>query len=126
MYNKILTKIDRLAQRINAPKHLLPDCRMNDLAYPYIEIDIDGNYNYVVRERGEECERKVFNDDQELMFEVFKYIAHSMATEFELKNRIESQDFRIILFSKQEELLAQLDKDWAKRQRVVNKKYLEA
>ncbi len=48
-----------------------------------------------------------------------------MASDFEVKNRIKSQDSRIVLFEKQEELLAILDKKWAKEAHMRNQEYLK-
>ena len=122
--NQIKNKIKTLSQNINVPNNLLPIYELNDFAHPYIELDENDNYNYVVRERGMEYERKVFSDDNALLFEVFKDITSSMATDFELKNRIEGQDIRILLFTKQEELLGILDERWQERQRRINLEYL--
>jgi hypothetical protein len=112
------------ANKIGASENLLPVLGINDFAHPYIEIDSDGNYNYIIRERGQEYERKIYFNELELLFKVFENVTFSMATSFELKNRIESQDCRIIIFAKQEELLGILNKEWSKKQKIKHQTYL--
>lgn len=124
---KIKKLVTKYSEKINAPLKMLPTFDYNTgLAHPYIEMDSQGNYNYVIEERGEEYERKIFREEKELLYEIFTSITFSMASDFEVKNRIESQDSRIILFKKQEELLAILDEEWAKQVHMKNQKYLKS
>lgn len=112
---EIQVLVDRLAEKINAPFHLLPSYgHTRDGAYPHIEIS-DKGYHYVVVERGEELERFVTESLNELLFKVFRSVTFSMACDFELKNRIETQDFRRQLFMKQIELMTQLNEEWGQK-----------
>ncbi len=110
--------IKNLADNINAPKNLLPSF---DLPHgdgtPYIEIDNFGNYYFIISERGVECERKRSQNLDELLYWIFDSITFSIACDYEIRNRIEKQDFRRILFAKQEELLSILNKDWEEKKR---------
>jgi hypothetical protein len=70
---------------------------------------------YVKVDRGEETGRKFASNINDLLYYVFSAITFEMALRFELENRIESEDFRRIMFRKQEELLGVLDKMERKR-----------
>ena len=109
--------VAKLAQRIEAPASLLPTYgRSMDFAHPHIEVDQRG-LHFVVVERGQEQERRMTNDPSELAYWIFETVTFSMASDFELHHRKEGEDCRRILFSKQEELLAQLDSSWRNRLR---------
>jgi hypothetical protein len=110
--------VNQLAERINAPKYLLPtfSSPIGD-ATPNIEVDNLGLYNYVISERGEEYERKMTSDLNDLLYWIFASVTFSMACDYELKNRIDEKDFRRIMFAKQEDLLGVLNKDWKEKER---------
>ncbi|MBK0404976.1 hypothetical protein I5M27_18470 [Adhaeribacter sp. BT258] len=109
----IKSKVDELANKINAPKDLLPDYGSSrDFAYPHIELDNLGLLSYVIIERGQELERKVTDKLEELLYWIFDDVTFSMAINYELENRIENEDVRRISFKKQEELLEALDESW--------------
>ncbi len=114
---EIETEVNRLAKIINAPQDGLPTYGFSrDFAYPHIEVDARG-YHYVIVERGEELKRETTLDLQELLFLIFKDVTFSMATQYELKNRIKDKDCRRMYFIKQEELLGLLDPQWAVKQK---------
>ncbi len=127
-----MNKIDKVkqliidnAKKIEASQKYLPVFSLNDFANPYIELDEEGNYNYVIRERGTEYERKVFKTKNDLLFEVFKNITSYVATDFELKNRIEGQDPRILIFNKKEELLRIINPNWSKSEHLRHQELLK-
>lgn len=102
-------------QKIDGDIGLLPEINnSNDFAKPFIEIDKYG-YNYVCRERGEEVFRKIPLDIDELLYEVFDNLTFEIATNWEVKNRKDNEDFRLQLFSKQVDLMTGIDKDFGKR-----------
>ena len=109
--------VNQLAEKINAPSYLLPtfSSPVGD-ATPNIEIDNSGLYNYVISERGNEYERKLTSDLNDLLYWIFASVTFSMACDYELKNRIEEKDCRRIMFEKQEELLGILNKDWKEKE----------
>ncbi|GAB3782925.1 hypothetical protein GCM10028818_39790 [Spirosoma horti] len=110
--------VEILGERIEAPKNLYPTYgRSRDGALPHIELDDSGSFHFVVVERGRELERQTTTVLDDLLFWVFNTMTFSMACSFELKNRISTQDFRRILFSKQEELLGILNSDWQEKGR---------
>ncbi|MDC8004829.1 Imm63 family immunity protein [Aureisphaera galaxeae] len=114
---EIQSIVNQLAEKINAPNYLLPTFSLpiGD-ATPNIELDSFGLYNYVISERGRERERKITSSLHDLLYWIFSSVTFSMASHYELKNRIEGQDFRRIMFAKQEELLGILHEDWKERE----------
>lgn len=122
---EIKADIERLAARIGAPARNLPTYgRTEDFARPHIEVDGRG-YHFVVVERGQEIERRTTNDFDELLYNVFGSATFSIASDYELENRIENQDSRRILFSRQVELLAALSPAWGEREAQRHERILE-
>ncbi len=115
----IKEQVDQLGARINAPQQLLPTYgRSADGARPHIELDDSGKFHFVVVERGQELERKTTAILDDLLYWIFDSITFSMACTFELANRNRAQDFRRILFTRQEELLGHMNQDWQERKRA--------
>ncbi|NOU59630.1 Imm63 family immunity protein [Marinifilum caeruleilacunae] len=109
-YRFIKGLIEKFASRINAPVNLLPTYEHSeDFARPHIEIDVDNNLHFVVIERGKEIERRKTAELEELIYWVFEGITLTMAFDYEVKNRKQNQDPRIIAFNKQLELLNTID-----------------
>ena len=102
-----------MAKVISAPKSLLPTMGSSrDGGYPHIEIDEHG-YHYVIVERGKEFFSKTYQDIDKLLYIVFDHITISMASDYELNNRIDSQDSLRIIFDYQLRLLSQLNEKWS-------------
>lgn len=121
----IQQQVETLGTRINAPQTLLPTYGYSaDGARPHIELDRAGNFHFVVVERGQELERQTTAVLDKLLFWVFDAITFSMACAFELKNRNKAQDFRRILFSKQEELLGSISPNWREEKRLNHRQTL--
>ncbi len=109
-------QVETLGKRIDAPQMLYPTYGYSmDGALPHIEIDNAGTFHFVVVERGRELERQTTALPDELLFWIFDTITFSMACAFELKNRNHAQDFRRMLFSKQEALLGCLNVCWQEK-----------
>lgn len=107
--------VNVLALKISSPTDLLPTFGYSkDFAHPHIEVTIEG-YNFVVLEKGQEVQRKITQNLDEILYWIFNGITFSMALKFEVKNRIESQDCRWVLFQKQDELLGMLNILWQQR-----------
>ncbi len=116
-HRHIRKKVKELASKINVPDNLLPYYKYsNGEQSPLIEIDKNGNFHYVLIERGKEFERKTTENIDELLYWIFSSITSLMAFEYELKNRIEEKDFRRIAFDKQIELLSVLNENWSKKE----------
>jgi G3E family GTPase len=124
--------VDELAAKIEAPASLLPTYGHSlDGAHPHIEVthgeaahedaddsetDHAGMWHYVTVERGQELERKTTRDLDELLYWIFASVTFSMAVKYKGKHRVSGQDFRRIMFQKQEELLGQLNESWKRRE----------
>lgn len=100
------------------------DTRLTDDCIPLIKFE-NSKFIYSLSERGKEIERIESHDPYKIMFIIFENITSEMASDFELKNRLEKQDHRRILFSKQLELLAMVDKKWSEKQKKHLDKILE-
>jgi len=112
----IQKQVETLGTRINAPQTLLPTYGHSaDGARPHIELDSTGRFHFVVVERGQELERQTTAVLDDLLYWIFDTITFSMACAFELTNRNHAQDFRRILFSKQEELLGRINPNWQEK-----------
>ena len=117
--------VNELAKKINAPNYLLPTFSFSiGDATPNIEVDNLGLYHYVISERGNEYERKITSDLNDLLYWIFSVVTFSMACDYELKNRIEDKDSRRIIFAKQVELLGLLRKDWEEKERKEHESIL--
>ena len=112
----IQKKITYLGTRIDLPRGmvLFIQDKPVDNATPYLEIK-GGKYNYVIRERGLEIVRKETADIDEFMYWFFEDITSELSLDYEFENRVKGQDTRRIAFSKQQELLEQLNPLWATR-----------
>ena len=109
--------VNSLAVRIGASANDLPSYgRSRDFAYPHIEVS-DGQYHYVVIERGQEIDRKSSTDYNDLLYWIFSDATHNLAFDYELKNRIEDQDCRRIAFPKQVQLIGEISTAMADRKR---------
>jgi hypothetical protein len=72
---------------------------------------------YVVAERGSEFERRTTVRRDDLLYWVFQSVTFSMASKYEVQHRNPDEDFRKQLFTKQFELLDQLDPAWTERRK---------
>lgn len=124
--HEIKSQVDRLADQIEAPHSLLPTYGHSlDGAHPHIEVDALG-YHYVVRERGQETDRVTTAELEELLYHVFKDVTFSLACQYELRHRVEGQDFRRLLFGYQVALLSMLSAEWAERETHEHEHILES
>lgn len=111
--NEIKYEIDRFAAQIGAPDALLPTYGYSeDGARPHIEVDSRG-YHYVVVERGQELSRLTTSELDELLYHVFAHVTFALACQYELKHRVQNQDFRRLMFGHQIKLLSLLSRKWA-------------
>ena len=121
----IRKKLREYGKKINAPSHLLIVRSSSDeFGTPHVEINEEG-YNYVVSERGEEYERNQTKDIDKLLYWIFKSVVFIMASDYELEHRKSNEDFRRQLFTKQIELMEQLDSKFGQWIREELDKVLE-
>ena len=74
-------------------------------------------YIYANEERGHVYNERKTQDLDELLYWIMKDITRSMASEYELANRVPHADFRRLLFAKDLELLGSLKPEWRERKR---------
>jgi hypothetical protein len=123
--DEIKAEVNRLAALINASASMLPTYGYSDDgARPHIEVDARG-YHYVVRERGEELSRLTTFDFDELLYDVFRDVTFHLAGKYELKQRVENQDSRRLIFKHQIELLSKLSPKWGEMNAQEHERILE-
>ena len=83
---------------------------------PFLRVVADG-YIYANEERGHVYNERKTQDLDELLYWIMKDITRSMASEYELANRVPHADFRRLLFAKDLELLGSLKPEWRERKR---------
>jgi hypothetical protein len=111
-------RIHELAAVIGAPRQCLPTYgRSEQSGKPHIEVTTDGRMHWVVCERGSEYERRTTLKRDELLYWTFQAVTHEMASKYEVQHRIPSEDFRKQMFTKQFELLDQLNPAWTERRK---------
>lgn len=75
-------------------------------------------YHFVYTERGEEKKHQITYDLFEISYWVFEEMIFMMASKFELKNRIQNQDFRRVIFEKELELFSLIGDNFKKRYEI--------
>lgn len=121
----IRDRYDTIADRLSAParhRHFFTTPQHDGSCH--VEL-VGSEFHYVVTERGTEYERWTTSDADELLFWLVSDLTREMAMEWELKNRIEGEDFRRQFFSKHVELMAQVNEAWGRRTRLNYEKILE-
>ena len=86
----------------------------NDQGIPFILAHCT-HYEYVIQEGNTEYRRDNYFSEDALIYSVMKDIVSSEASQYELDNRVDDQDFRILWFRRQVELMSQINIDWAKK-----------
>jgi hypothetical protein len=90
---------------------------------PHIEME-NGEFQFVVTERGTEFERIKNLSADEILYLLFKGITLSMATQYELRNRIEGIDGRSTWFPYQESLMEKLNPLWGIKLKAEHERIL--
>lgn len=86
----------------------------SDDGAPHVEFS-DGNYHYIVTERGLELERRSTDDAREILFWMLKDLTFWEGVALEFKNRVEGRDCRRSIFPHQLELMRRADEQFAVR-----------
>lgn len=109
---KFENEVKRLAKIINVPEESLPIFE-NGQGCARFRIEVESNvYHYVILGREQELERRSTSNPDELKYWIFEKITFGMALNYEMKNRIEGQDCRRLIWQTQLELLEKLDSFW--------------
>ncbi len=123
--SEIEAKVNQLAQKIEAPKNILPTYGYSEqTARPHIEIS-SVVYYYVVAERGQEIDRYTAFDLDELLYKIFADVTFELSSKYEMSHRIANQDSRRIMFQHQVELLSRLSPEWAERESQEHEQILK-
>jgi hypothetical protein len=77
-----------------------------------------GVFAYVVTERGQEYERRLTRDEDDLLYWVVADETFELAGRYELQHRVPGQDSRRVLFQRELELLRRLSPAWSDRKRA--------
>ncbi|HMT06933.1 MAG TPA: Imm63 family immunity protein [Pyrinomonadaceae bacterium] len=106
---------DRFRQRINPFDGVYSlQTERSDDGSPHVEFS-DGQYHYIVSERGLELERSSTADIHEIVYWMLKDVTFWQGVAFEFKNRIESQDCRRMIFAHQIEFMKLAKLQFAER-----------
>jgi len=124
MENILEKKLKEISNHLDYPIENFPKIgEHNENANPYIQVyENDFLFHYIINERGQEHERKIFTSIDSILYHIVSNITFEMATQYELSHRVENQDCRIILFKKQEELMASINKEWGMKITKENQK----
>lgn len=109
-YNVLCQRIDP----VDGAYSFLTEARHNGA--PHVEFE-NGLYQHIVTERGLELQRESFTDKNDLLYRLVSDMAFWMAVAYEVKNRVEGQDARRIMFAKWVELMERVGPEWADRTR---------
>ena len=88
-----------------------------DNGHPHIEYE-GTQLVYVVTERGRRFRERRTTDPEELLYWLVSDFTWEMASDYERKHRVETEDSRQQLFAKHLELLDSVNPGWAKRKRA--------
>lgn len=111
-FNEIQEKVYEYGSIINAPKEALkifPSPQPDGI--PYIQTN-DNEYFYIVEERGVELERRRTINIDVLLYWIMSDIIFILASQYEIKYRIEGVYNRRLIFKKEVELFRILKSDW--------------
>ena len=90
-----------------------------------VELSED-DYHYFYIERGQKRTEVRTRDLDELYYHIFQPLTHALASQYSQQHRVPNQDFRRLLFQKQEQLIAVLSPHWADRTAKEHDKILQS
>jgi hypothetical protein len=107
----------KIAEHLSAPKKhvLFAETPQHDGS---AHVEYEGNeLLYVITERGSRFEERRTRDPKELLYWLVSDLTWNMAVDYELNHRIENEDCRRQIFSKNSEYLNSINVDWAARKK---------
>ena len=90
---------------------------------PHVEYEGD-EFLYVVTERGTRYDERRTTDEDEILYWLIADVTWAMAMGYEVKNRVDGQDFRRLLFAKDIELMDGINPEWGQRKQNKYEKIL--
>ena len=85
-----------------------------DVGVPHIEFS-NGEYHYIVTERGLDLSRRSTNDANEILYWMLYDLTFWMGVAYEFKNRVEGPDGRRVMFAHWLEQMKKADRTMADR-----------
>jgi len=85
----------------------------NDFAEPYFDVGESG-FGYYIRERDKIIKNVENLSEEEILYLLVKDFVESEALAYELKNRVDAQDFRRLYFAHAKYLMNKIDLKWGK------------
>lgn len=107
-YNRLCQKIEPSVHEYSFLTERL------DNGSPHVEF-ADGQYHYIVTERGMELARQTTSDPSQILYWLIYDLAFWMGVAYEFKNRVDGQDCRRIIFAHTIELVKRADQTMADR-----------
>ncbi len=119
--------VDETALKIDAPSDLLPNYGKQIWDdHPYIDVDSHGFMFYINAQRRQEYERRKTDNIDDLLYWIFSHVTFFMACDYELKNRIENEDCRRLIFKTQAQMLGQLNDKWRQKENAEHQRILKS
>lgn len=116
---------DKLSQRIHPFDGIYSfQTERSDDGSPHVEFR-DGEYHYIVTERGLDLESRSTPDVREIVYLMLYDVTFWQGVAYEFKNRVESQDCRRMIFAHQLELMKRADEQFAERLKLQIAEILE-
>jgi len=120
---EVVKEYQRICRLLNI-QDVLHTSPQND-GSAHLEV-VNAKFHYVVTERGSEFERKTTTEKDQLLYWFVSDLVFRLASNYELKNRIQGQSFRRLLFAKEIELMESLNKNWAEYKRLEIEEILKS
>lgn len=112
---QLAREYDRLCQRVEPSEHAYTFLtERHDDGSPHVEFS-NGEYHYIVTERGIDLDRKSTADIGEILYWMLYDLTFWMGVSFEFKNRVEGPDCRRVIFAHQLDLMKRADSKMAER-----------
>lgn len=116
---------DKFSQRIDPFDGIYSfQTERSDDGSPHVEFH-DGEYHYIVTERGLDLESRSTPDVREIVYWMLKDTTFWMGVAYEFKNRVGSQDCRRMIFAHQLDLMKRADEQFAERLKLQIAEILE-
>ena len=114
-FNKIQEYIYEYGKKIGAPLSLMKiyNSEQSD-GVPFVQV-CNNSYKYIFMERGFKFDEWETDNLDELLFWIMRDKVFSISSKYEFINRIDGEDSRRVLFSKQLQLMSILNLEWWKK-----------
>ncbi|MBL8180994.1 MAG: hypothetical protein JNL64_05225 [Blastocatellia bacterium] len=114
-FQELRAEYNRLSQRIKSFDGIYSiQTERTDDGSPHVEFS-DGQYHYIVTERGLDLSIRSTPDVREMAYWMLKDVTFWKGVAYEFANRTEDQDCRRMIFSHQLELMRRADEQFAER-----------